>query len=128
MTFALPGPSELAAASVRADDQGHSHMRLQCWKAGGRDESLNRLVGKKGSASVPTTAMSMTFPQAQTQTQAQTDAIARVKKKKSADAEAKIVLKEEKAAIFHDFLKFVYPQCVHLPSISFLLGTHIIAV
>lgn len=66
-----------------------------------RDESLNQLEGKAAPAT-------MTVPQPSNPN------ITRIKKKKSGIPEAKIVLKEEKASVFHDFLKFVYPQCVSL--------------
>lgn len=36
------------------------------------------------------------------------------RRRRTGEQDAVIVLKEEKASIFHDFLKFVYPQCVHL--------------
>ena len=57
-----------------------------------RDESLSQLEGKRGGKEL----MHLSSP-------------FKLKKKKP---EAKIVLKEEKASIFHDFLKFVYPQLV----------------
>lgn len=55
-----------------------------------RGESLSQLEGKKKGSE--TVQLSSPF---------------KLKKKRP---EAKIVLKEEKASIFHDFLKFVYPQ------------------
>ena len=45
------------------------------------------------------------------------------KRKSTGPPEAVIVLKEEKAHIFHDFLKFVYPQYVH---ISWMCGNLLI--
>ena len=75
-----------------------------------RDASLSQLEGKTTSPVASASALNVATSQAQTTLSVPTDPIARVKKKKSADAEAKIVLKEEKAAIFHDFLKCVYPQ------------------
>ncbi|EJD02810.1 uncharacterized protein FOMMEDRAFT_122870 [Fomitiporia mediterranea MF3/22] len=85
--------NELEALNTRTGTSGETS---DVEKDKVRDESLNQLEGKAGP--LPSSANANAN-------------IARVKRKKSATgAEAKIVLKEEKASVFHDFLKFVYPH------------------
>ncbi|KAI5121577.1 hypothetical protein M0805_000756 [Coniferiporia weirii] len=80
--------TELDSLNSREDDTSASDTER---KEQDRDESLEQLQGK-GKASLERIRREQT------------------RNRKTTGAEAKIVLKEEKASTFHDFLKFVYPH------------------
>jgi hypothetical protein len=84
----------------------------QAQKQSAREDTLGKLQGTTGvsaskgmeSASSSCTAISTTT------TSTNTSLLRSSLKRQTIPADAIIVLKEERASIFHDFLKFVYPQ------------------
>ena len=102
-------PASESETSESEPEQPESATSVSMRKAHARGASLAKLQGSgdtkhdyKGKQRAERTGSQNT--------------LATVKRRRRTDEhDAVIVLKEEKASIFHDFLKFVYPQYVRLP-------------